>query len=164
MRAGVPGGGVRRKLPCVLCVKGSLCACALMQVLVHPHVSAATMAKRLFPTPPTTGAAQHLRGHQGGGGGQFLGGTLYIPYRYGRRHLTQSHLYIERPTGETSSNHLTHPCTHANQQVKVQADYPVTTSGVQNVLFQLCPTLVSAREIELQGEIGFENPYGCVRA
>jgi len=44
----------------------------------------------------------------------------------------------------------------------VAADYKVATSGVQNVLFQLCPTLVSAREVDLNGEIGFENPYGCV--
>ena len=91
--------------------------------------------------------------------------------------------------------------------MKVQADYKVVTSGVQNVLFQLCPTLVSSSEVgppplcrwisimlaawqlgrclrsemriggsacltnnqtkrhrhaqvDLQGEIGFKNPYG----
>jgi hypothetical protein len=70
-------------------------------------------------------------------------------------------------TTTTTKTHMTHLHTtqhkpHHDKQVKIQAHYTVATSGVQNVLFQLCPTLVSAREVELKGEIGFQNPYGCV--
>lgn len=42
----------------------------------------------------------------------------------------------------------------------VHADYKVLQSGVQNVLFQLCPSLVSSSSVALTGEISFKNPYG----
>jgi hypothetical protein len=43
---------------------------------------------------------------------------------------------------------------------RVEADYKVVESGVQNVLFQICPPLVSVSEVGLAGELSFRNPYG----
>lgn len=42
----------------------------------------------------------------------------------------------------------------------VHADYKVLQSGVQNVLFQVCPSLMSLSSVALAGEISFKNPYG----